>query len=48
MCWKNYVLTYENGKIRFVEIIPGMGSGKIKENDGGVNSAMLYCIIKTL
>jgi hypothetical protein len=25
---------YENGKIRCVETIPGMGEGKIKENDG--------------
>jgi hypothetical protein len=33
---------YENGKIRSVETIPGMGGGGIK-NDGGVNSAMIYC-----
>jgi hypothetical protein len=26
---------YENGKMRHVEIIPGMGSEEIKENDGG-------------
>jgi hypothetical protein len=26
---------YENGKMRPVETIPGMGGGKIKENDGG-------------
>jgi hypothetical protein len=26
---------YENGKMTPVEIIPGMGVGKIKENDGG-------------
>jgi hypothetical protein len=25
---------YANGKMRPVEIIPGMGGGKIKENDG--------------
>jgi hypothetical protein len=25
----------ENGKIRPVETIPGMGGGGIKENDGG-------------
>jgi hypothetical protein len=26
---------YENGKIRPVETIPGIGGGNIKENDGG-------------
>jgi hypothetical protein len=26
---------YENGKMRTVETIPGMGGGGIKENDGG-------------
>jgi hypothetical protein len=26
---------YENGKMRFVETIPGMEGGRIKENDGG-------------
>jgi hypothetical protein len=41
--WKNYVLMYENGKIRSVETIPGMGETGIKENDGGVNSTMIYC-----
>jgi hypothetical protein len=30
-----YVLIYENGKMRPVETIPGMGGGGIKENDGG-------------
>jgi hypothetical protein len=30
-----YVLMYENGKMRLVETIPGMGKGGIKENDGG-------------
>jgi hypothetical protein len=24
---------YENGKMRHVEIIPGIGEGRIKEND---------------
>jgi hypothetical protein len=33
---------YENGKMRPVETIPGMGEG-IKENGGGVNSTMIYC-----
>jgi hypothetical protein len=33
---------YENGKMRPVETIPGMGGGGIKENDGGVNSTMMY------
>jgi hypothetical protein len=26
---------YKNGKMRLVETIPGMGEGRIKENDGG-------------
>jgi hypothetical protein len=26
---------HENGKMRPVETIPGMGGGRIKENDGG-------------
>jgi hypothetical protein len=26
---------YGNGKMRTVETIPGMGEGRIKENDGG-------------
>jgi hypothetical protein len=26
---------YENGKIRYAKTIPGMGGGRIKENDGG-------------
>jgi hypothetical protein len=30
-----YVLVYENGKMRLIETIPGMGGGGIKENDGG-------------
>jgi hypothetical protein len=29
-----YVVMYENGKMRPVEIIPGIGGGRIKENDG--------------
>jgi hypothetical protein len=37
-----YVVMYENGKMRPVETVPGMGVG-IKENDGGVNSTMIYC-----
>jgi hypothetical protein len=38
-----YVPMYENGKMRSVETIPGMGRGGIKENDGGVTSTMIYC-----
>jgi hypothetical protein len=26
---------YENGKMRPVETVPGMGGSEIKENDGG-------------
>jgi hypothetical protein len=33
--WKYSVLMYENGKMRPVAAIPGMGVGEIKENDGG-------------
>jgi hypothetical protein len=28
---------HENGKIRLVETIPGMGEGGLMENDGEVN-----------
>jgi hypothetical protein len=35
---------YVNGKLRPVESIPGMGRECIKENDGGVNSSMIYLI----
>jgi hypothetical protein len=34
---------YENGKMRPVETIPGMGGEGIKENDGGVNSTKNLC-----
>jgi hypothetical protein len=30
-----YALMYENGKMRPAEAVPGMGGGRIKENDGG-------------
>jgi hypothetical protein len=30
-------------KIRTVETILGMGGGRIKENDRGVNSSMICC-----
>jgi hypothetical protein len=35
---------YENGKLRHVKTIPGMGEGEsgIKENSGGVYSTMAY------
>jgi hypothetical protein len=29
--------------MRHIGTLPGMGGGKIKENDGGVNSTMIYC-----
>jgi hypothetical protein len=29
--------------MRNVETIPGTEGGGIKENDGGVNSTMIYC-----
>jgi hypothetical protein len=33
---------YENGKMRHIETVPRMGE-RIKENDQGVNSSMIYC-----
>jgi hypothetical protein len=29
--------------MRLIKTIPEMGGGRIKENDGGLNSAMIYC-----
>jgi hypothetical protein len=34
---------YVNGKMIPVETTLGMGGGEIKENDGRVNSTMIYC-----
>jgi hypothetical protein len=34
---------YENGKMKPVGIVPGMGEGRIKKNDGGVNLTMIHC-----
>jgi hypothetical protein len=34
---------YENGKLRPVESVPGMGGKGTKENDGGVISTMICC-----
>jgi hypothetical protein len=31
--WKYYVDMYVNGKMRLVEMIPGMGGGEMKNND---------------
>jgi hypothetical protein len=41
---KYCVHIYANGKIRPVETIPRTVRGRIKENDGGVNSSMIYLI----
>jgi hypothetical protein len=30
-----YVLMYINGKMRPVETVPGVGMGRVKQNDGG-------------
>jgi hypothetical protein len=38
-----YALMNENGKMRPVETIPGIGGRGIKENDGGGNSRMTCC-----
>jgi hypothetical protein len=50
---KNLILKeeymYINGKMRPVEIIPGLGAGRRKENDGGgVNSTVIYLIKELL
>jgi hypothetical protein len=42
-----YALMYESGKMRPAETLPGMGiwggeGWRLKENDGGVNSSMIY------
>jgi hypothetical protein len=43
--WGKYcVHRYVNGKMRPAENIPGMGWGWIKDNDGGMNSTMIYLI----
>jgi hypothetical protein len=34
---------YKNGRMRYVETVPGMGGGVKKESDGGVNLAKIYC-----
>jgi hypothetical protein len=36
--WKYYVLMYENGKMRLFQEREG---GRIKENDGGLNSTTI-------
>jgi hypothetical protein len=44
--WYKYcVHMYVNWKMRLVETVPRIGEGGIKENDGGVNSTMIYCKI---
>jgi hypothetical protein len=41
--WSKYcALIYENGKMRPVETVPGMGGEGVKENDGG-SKFNLYC-----
>jgi hypothetical protein len=35
---------YENGKMRLVETVPGIRGGRIKKNDGGMNSTMVYMV----
>jgi hypothetical protein len=38
-----YVLMYADGKMRPVEIIPGMGRGGLKRMMEEVNSSIIYC-----
>jgi hypothetical protein len=40
--WKYYVLMYENGKMRPVEIILRRGREGIKKNDGGGELNKIY------
>jgi hypothetical protein len=35
---------HENGKMRYVEIIPGIGEEGLKENDGG---GEFNCVVRT-
>jgi hypothetical protein len=44
MWYKYCAHMYANGKVRPAETAPGMGVGEKMENDGGVNSSMLYLI----
>jgi hypothetical protein len=37
-----YTPMNENGTMRPVETVPEMREGRIKENDGGVNSSMVH------
>jgi hypothetical protein len=39
----NNMYSYENWKMRPAETVPRMVRGRIKENDGGVNSIMIHC-----
>jgi hypothetical protein len=43
MWWKYYVLIDENGNMRPVQTIPGLGNGGKRRIMEGVNSAMIYC-----
>jgi hypothetical protein len=36
------ILVHENGKIRPVETVPGMGVERIRENDGELNSTVIF------
>jgi hypothetical protein len=38
---------YENGKMRPVESVPGIGEGRVKENDGG-EWIQLWNIVRNL
>jgi hypothetical protein len=41
--WKEIIkISVYKWKMRPAETIPEMGRGRIKENDGGVNSTMIY------
>jgi hypothetical protein len=42
MYWKYYVFMYENGKMRVVETVPGMGGGGQRRMMERVHSAMVY------
>jgi hypothetical protein len=47
MYCKYCVFMYVKGKMRPVETIPGMGGGRIKENDGGGEFKRIFRYIIT-
>jgi hypothetical protein len=38
-----YALMHKDGKMTPDETTPGKGGRKVEDNDGGVNSTLIYC-----